>query len=169
MRGSRVGCVQFGLCRFVTSALYPLWGEVTPGAGQVALIGTRDWSTQEGNIWRDLGSGTEFPVQEGLGRVPATSAGAQAGCSCILDKWGIGRRKACGLPPQEFCVQLVSSKVEGMGQGWQEEKALCRESCCSNGLLGSSVMFTKHWAPLHTCEIWSGFSDSSTSCYYPSI
>lgn len=66
-------------------------------------------------------------------------------------------------------MQLVSSKVEGMGQGWQEEKALCRESCCSNGLLGSSVMFTEHWAPLHTCEIWSGFSDSSTSCYYPSI
>lgn len=66
--------------------LYPLPGEVTPGAGQDAHMGARDWATQEGSIWRDLGSGTEFLVQQGLGRVPARSAGAQAGCSYILDK-----------------------------------------------------------------------------------
>lgn len=64
----------------------------------------------------------------------------------------MGRRKAYGLPPQECCVQLMNSKVKRMGQGWQEEKGLCRESLCSNGLLGSSVMFTKHWASLDTVK-----------------
>lgn len=93
----------------------------------------------------------------------------QAGCSCILDKWGMGRRKACRLPPQWCCGRLVSSKMEGMGQGWQEEKGLCRESSFSDCLLGSSVMFSKLWASLDTCEMWSGFSDSYASCYYPSI
>lgn len=108
-------------------------------------------------------------AQEELGRVPARSAGAQAERSCILDKWGMGRRKVCGLPPQGCCGQLVSSKVEGMGQGWQEERGLCRGSRCSNCLPGSSVMFSKLWASPATCEMWSGFSNSSTSYFYPSI
>lgn len=77
-----------GFCRAVAPALCPLPGKVTPGAGQDPPMGTRDWGTQEGSIWRDLGSGTAFPVQEGLGRVPARSAGARQGAAVFWTSEG---------------------------------------------------------------------------------
>lgn len=68
---------SLGFCRAVGPALCPLPGELTPGAGQEAHMGTRDWDTEEGSIWRDVGSGTAFPVpQEGLRQLPARSAEA---------------------------------------------------------------------------------------------
>lgn len=42
-----------------------------------------------------------FKHGRGLGRDPAGSAGGHGGRSCVLDRWGTGRRKeACGLPTQ---------------------------------------------------------------------
>lgn len=42
-----------------------------------------------------------FERGRGLGRALAGSSGAQAGCNCVLDRWGTGRRKeACELPTQ---------------------------------------------------------------------
>lgn len=58
----------------------------------------------------------------GRGWAGAGSAGAQAGCSWVLARWGTGRRKAaCELPAQRWAAGEFGEGGRGGGQGQPEE------------------------------------------------
>lgn len=110
-----------GFFRAVAPALCPLSDEMTRGAGQDAHMGTRGWGTKEGRI---CGPGFRNSISSagGAGQGPSQISWNPGREQLYFGQVRMGRRKACGLAPQESCGQLVSSKWRGWAKDDRKKK-----------------------------------------------